>query len=410
MKINTRLIVTLFLGFASGLPLALSGSTLQLWFTTSGVSLLGLGLLNLVGIPYTYKFLWSPLMDRFQLPWFGRRRGWIILSQVGLIFILGVMAYLNPANHALALSLFALCLAFLSASQDIAVDAYRTDLLLPTELGAGNALYTTGYRVAVIISSGLAIALAGFLSWRFTYLLMTVLVTIGIIAAVVGPEPTYQYKSPLTLKAAVVEPFKAFLKIPYAYALLLFIVLYKLTDAFTLSLLGPFLSRALHFSLEEIGLVYKTTSLIATFVGLFLGAYFLKRLGTYRSLFYFGILQGLTALGFLILFNVGKNLPLMIASVFMENACSGMGTVAFVSFIMSLCDHRYTATQFALLSSLSAIGRVYIGPITGYIANTLGWKVFFCCGFFAAFPALILLIWLQNKLELIRDYSPVGEN
>lgn len=395
---NPTIFLVFLLGFSSGLPLALTGATLQFWYNAVGVSLVALGLVNLLGQPYTFKFVWSPLMDRFSWPLLGRRRGWMLFTQVMLIIFLIAMAFSDPDHHPIALGVLALCTAFFSASQDIAVDAYRTDVLTQHNVGIGNAFYTGGYRIAMLISGGVALILAGFFGFKFTYLCMAALMLIGVFATLLGREPICLHQ-PATMSEAITHPFKAFLQKPMAWFLLLFVLLYKLGDAFALSLLGPFLARTLEFSLQELGAIYKTTGLIATLIGVFAGGLLLNRLGLFRALLVFGFLQGASCLFFIVLVHAGKNYPLLFTAIAFENITSGMGTIAFLSFLMNLCDHRYTATQFALLSSLSAIGRVYIGPFAGLIAEHYGWTNYFIFGFLLSLPGLLLLWWIQNRVE-----------
>ncbi|MBI5447809.1 MAG: MFS transporter [Gammaproteobacteria bacterium] len=386
------------LGFSSGLPLALTGATLQFWYTAAGFSLVSLGLLNLVGQAYTFKFIWAPLMDRFKWPLFGRRRGWMLCTQILLIASLSAMAFVDPAEHPWRLALLGILTAFFSASQDIAVDAYRTDVLTTNNLGLGNAFFTTGYRLAVLVSGGIGLIFAGYLGFKVMYLLMAALMLLGVLGTLMGKEPICSH-TPKTLQEALIPPFKVFLQKPLAWIVLIFIVFYKLGDAFAFSLLGPFLMRTLHLSLQEIGTVYKTVGLLATLTGAFIGGVYLKRLGLYRALLIFGILQGVSTLFFILLTCSGKSYPLLIAAIVIENLTSGMGTIAFLSFLMHLCDHHYSATQFALLSSLSAVGRVYIGPFAGFFAERYGWADYFFMGFLLSLPGLFLLWWLKKRVK-----------
>jgi len=397
-RYSFQIILFLFLGFSSGLPLALTSSTLQFWYQTAGFSLVSLGLLSLLGQPYTFKFLWAPLMDRFAWLAWGRRRGWMLFTQMMIILLLIVMALLEPQHHPLLLGCVALATAFFSASQDIAVDAYRTDSLSSEEVGLGNALYTAGYRIAMLVSGGVVLILAGISGFQVMYGVMAGLMLIGVVATLLAKEPICK-RTPVSLREAVVNAFSVFFQKPMAWFLVLFVFFYKLSDAFSLSLLGPFLIRTLHLTLQELGVMYKTVGLISTLVGVFLGGFYLKRLGYYRALLYFGFLQALTGLFFIALIYVEKNYFLLITTIALENITSGLGTIAFLSFLMNLCDHRYTATQFALLTSLSTIGRVYIGPLAGLIAEYFGWMNYFLIGFLLCFPGLFLLYFIRNKVE-----------
>ena len=396
---NRRIGATLLLGFSSGLPLALVGGTLQAWFTVSGVDIVTIGFLGLVGQPYVYKFLWAPFMDRFVPPLFGRRRGWLLLTQIAVSAAIAAMALFNPAITPGALSALALVIAFLSASQDIAVDAYRTDVLQPRERGLGAAVSVGGYRMAMIVSGGLALILADHIGWSAMYLLMAAIMAIGVLGTLLGPEPEIAPSVPSSLAQAVLQPWQEFMARRAALALLLLIVLYKLGDAFAGSLTLAFLLRGAGFTLTEIGAVYKTVSLVATLVGAVFGGSLLASLGLYRALLLFGVLQAVSNLGFMWLALSGKSMVLMVSAVAFENFAGGMGTAAFVALLMALCDHRYTATQYALLSALSAIGRVFVGPAAGYLVTWLGWPDFFAATFATALPGLGLLWLLRDHIR-----------
>lgn len=407
--LNRRLLVTLFLGFSSGLPIALCTSTLQAWLTVSGVSLVTIGFATLIGQPYVYKFLWAPLFDRYLPPLLGRRRGWIMLLQIALAITMACMAMLDPRTHLMLIATLAFVLAFLSSSQDINIDAYRTDLLPPDERGLGAAMVTGGYRVAMLVSGGLALIFAGIYGWHTTYLLMAGLMIVQVLVTWWGPEPIAVPKPPATLTKAVVEPFKEFFSREAAVAILIFVVIYKLSDAFALTLGSTFLLRGLGFSLADVGTIYKTVGLGSTLVGVFVGGMLMKRLSLYRSLLYFGILQGVSNLAFMVLAMAGKSYPLLVGAVFLENFCGGLGTVAFLAFLMSLCDLRYTATQFAVLSALSAVGRVFVGPIAAVMVKELGWAEFYFWAAMIMVPALFLLIWLRPQVDNAQQMMLMSE-
>ena len=396
---NRRVTAVLLLGFASGLPLALTGSTLQAWFTVSGVDIVTIGFLGLVGQPYVYKFLWAPLMDRFVPPLMGRRRGWILVTQLALLLTILLMSGQNPAQEPLLIGLIALTVAFLSASQDIAIDAYRADVLRPEERGLGAAMSVGGYRIAMLVSGGLALILADQIGWQETYLIMAGLMGVGMLATWIGPEPERPAAVPPSMVAAVVEPLREFLSRRGALALLLLIILYKLGDAFAGTLSTAFLIRGAGFSPTDVGAINKGVGLFATLFGVFAGGTLLIRLGLFRSLLLFGALQAVTNLAFMVLAAVGKSYPIMVSAIFLENLAGGMGTAAFVALLMALCDHRYTATQFALLSALAAVGRVFVGPAAGYLVEAVGWFQFFFWTFIAALPGLLLLLALREQLE-----------
>jgi MFS transporter, PAT family, beta-lactamase induction signal transducer AmpG len=396
--LTPRLGVMLPLGFASGLPLALTGGTLQAWLTMANVELATIGLFAYVGLPYTLKFMWAPIMDRLVPPWLGRRRGWMILTQLGLAGALTVMALTGPTVMPHVFAAIALGVAFVSASQDIVFDAYRTDLLKPDERGLGVATWVMGYRLAMIVSGSVALVLADRIGWSMTYLCMAGLMLLGTVTILVSPEPTESQQGPRTMQEAVVGPLKEFFARPMALALLALIVLYKLGDAFAGALTTPFLIRGLEFSSTDVGVI-RAFGLGATILGAFIGGMFMPRLGLFRSLLIFGTLQALSNLSFLVLFWVGKDYAAMAFAVGFENLTGGMGTAAFVSLVMSLCDHRYTATQFALLSSVEAVGRVFLGWPAAKLVGAAGWGTFFFVTFLAALPGLWLLWRLRRPVE-----------
>lgn len=394
-----KLSVILLLGFSSGLPLALTGSTLQAWFTVSGVDIVTIGLMSLVGQPYAYKFLWAPLLDRFVPGSLGRRRGWMAITQIALVMLIASLGVFSPEANAGLIALVALFIAFMSATQDIAIDAYRADILSPNERGLGAALSVGGYRVAMLVSGGFALIMADHAGWVFTFVALAACMLIGLVATFWGAEPPHTEGAPTTLKAAVVEPFREFWGRKYALWLLAFLVLYKLGDAFAGMLTIAFLKRGVDFTLTEIGSVYKIVTLVSTLVGVFLGGVIMTRLSLWKSLFLFGLLQAITNLMFVWLAYVGKNFPIMVSAVTLENLAGGMGTAAFVAFLMSLCHHKYTATQFALFSALASVGRIFIAPIAGVVVDAVGWLEFFAWSALVGVPGLILLVALRRVIQ-----------
>jgi MFS transporter, PAT family, beta-lactamase induction signal transducer AmpG len=395
--LNPRVMTVLFLGFSSGFPLALSGGTLQAWLTVEDVDIKTIGLFSLVGLPYTLKFLWSPLMDRFVVPIFGRRRGWIALSQLALIGLILGMSVTSPQNGLWFLALLAFCLTFVSASQDVAIDAYRTEVLRERERGMGAAVSVTGYRIAMLVSGALALILSEYLGWRATYMLMALIMSIGVVAVWLGPEPEDPGTPPASMKDAVEGPFKEFFSRTGVWSLLALIILYKLGDAFAGSLTTTFLIRGVNFSVGEVGAINKGMGLASTIIGALFGGVLMARLRLFKSLLIFGILQAVSNLSFMVLALVGKSYPLMIFTIAFENLAGGMGTAAFVAFLMVLCNHNYTATQFALLSALASLGRVFVGPLSGVLVEGMGWTVFFFTTFLFALPGLVLL-WIMREV------------
>ena len=405
--LNLRVATVLFLGFSSGLPLALSGGTLQAWLTVEDVDIKTIGLFSLVGLPYTLKFLWSPLMDRFVVPIFGRRRGWIALSQLTLIGLILGMSITSPQNGLWFLALLAFCLTFVSASQDVAIDAYRTEVLRERERGIGAAVSVTGYRIAMLVSGALALILSEYLGWRVTYMLMALIMSIGVVSVWLGPEPEDPGTPPTSMKDAVEGPFREFFSRPGVWSLLALIVLYKLGDAFAGSLTTTFLIRGVNFSVGEVGAINKGMGLASTIIGALFGGVLMARLRLFRSLLIFGILQAVSNLSFMVLALVGKSYPLMIFTIAFENLAGGMGTAAFVAFLMVLCNHNYTATQFALLSALASLGRVFVGPLSGVLVDGMGWTAFFFSTFLFALPGLVLL-WIMR--EVVRNTETAKES
>ncbi|HEX6002793.1 MAG TPA: MFS transporter [Burkholderiales bacterium] len=396
---SPRIAAVLLLGFASGLPLALTAGTLQAWLAVDGVDIKTIGLFTLVGQPYTYKFLWAPLMDRYTPPFLGRRRGWLLITQLALLGAIAFMGTLDPRESPWLLAAVAFGIAFLSASQDIVFDAYRTDVLRDAERGPGAAISVLGYRVAMLVSGGGALVLADqWLGWNAMYFLMAALMGVGLVATWFAPEPEEPARAPESLARAIAEPLQEFFARDGAWLLLVLIVLYKLGDAFAGSLTTAFLIQGAGFSATAVGAVNKALGLAATIVGALVGGAWMLKLGLYRALLVFGLLQAVTNLGFMLLAVVGHNYALMVSVVGLENLCGGMGTAAFVALLMSLCDKRFSATQYALLSALAAVGRVYVGPASGVLVSALGWAPFFFFTFLIALPGIALLWLMRSQL------------
>ncbi len=497
-----RLLVVTLLAFASGLPLALTGQAMQAWLSVEHVDIATIGFLSIVGLPYTFKFLWAPLMDRFDLPLLGRRRGWLVLTQLALAAALWWMAGTSPSAATRSFALIAVLVAFVSASQDVVIDAYRTDLLRPHERGLGASLTVTGYRIAMILSGGIAFiwvdpTQGGGWTWPEVYRFMAALMVaaaalsllalprlkhaavpssaarqdvLGFIAVLVavgigfivserfGPPiadallapfwsgsampPALQKKwvdllalvlgmlftLPLAAAAAKLARFETLLgglrnyfAQESALAFLAFIVLYKLGDAFAGALMTPFLLQAVHFTQAEVGVANKVLGLWFSIGGALLGGALMLRIGLWRALLGFGVLQMLSNLGFWWLAVNGKGVlpgltlpafdwwfvklsePTIVDGGLMlviacENITGGMGTAAFLAFLMSLCNQRFTATQFALLSAFASVGRVWVGPLAGVLAESIGWPSFFIVSTFAALPALFMLWWLRRPV------------
>lgn len=394
-----RMTIVLLLGFASGLPLGLTGTTLQAWYAAEGVNIKTIGfVVALVGQPYAFKFFWAPVVDKWQWAAWGRYKVGILVMQFLMIGLLCQMALYSPIMHPAALLWVAFGVAMASATQDIAIDAYRTELLPTEERGLGSAFAVTGYRLAMIVSGGVALFLADTLGFQTTYLIMALCLSVGVMAIVLAPNVHLAKEYKLSWGAAIVDPFKKFLSKPQALSLLLLVVLYKLGDAFAGILTTTFLLRDLNLSLTEVGWLNKIVGLIATIAGALLGGWWLKHLRLYQALMIFGILQMVSNLSYALLAVTGHQPVLTASAIALENLCGGMGTAAFLAFIMALCDKGYTATQFALLSALSAVGRIYVGPVAGIAVEQIGWGLFFLSSTFVSLPGLYLLAKLKTTL------------
>ena len=398
---NRRVAAALTLGFASGLPFNLSQSTLQAWLASLDVSLKTIGWLTWVGMPYLFKFVWAPLLDRFVPPFLGRRRGWILMFQAGIALTVAVLGLQAPNEAIYAVAALALLLSFLSASQDIVVDAYRTDTLRAPERGLGSTAAQLGWRIATLLSGAFALILSKFLGWRDTYFLMAVLAAATMVLTVLAPEPERAVVPPRTLRAAVIEPLRELLGRPGALALLGLVVLYKVGDAAALSLSTAFLIKGVGFSAAEVGAVAKTTSIAAILVGTTIGGLVYARLGLYRSLLIFGVLQAATNLLYSWLAVAGRDFAVMITAVGFDNLAGAMGATVFGAFMMALCNMRFSAFQFAALSALASLARVVIGPIAAALVQRIGWPEFFVVTFLCGLPGLVLLRALRERVTAI---------
>ncbi|BAN99649.1 ampG-like permease [Plautia stali symbiont] len=395
--------VLLLLGFASGLPLALTAGTLQAWMTVENVDLKTIGFFSLVGQAYVFKFLWSPMMDRYTSPFLGRRRGWLLVTQLALIAGIVAMGFMQPSRDLTLLAALAVLVTFCSASQDIVFDAWKTDVLPPEERGSGAAITVLGYRLAMLISGGLALWLADrYLGWQATYWLMALLMVPGLIATLLAREPEAPVREPHSLRQAVAFPLKDFFQRNNAWLLITLIILYKLGDTFAASLTTTFLIRGVGFSAGDVGLVNKTLGLLATIIGALYGGVLMQRLSLFRALMIFGVLQAVSNFAYWLLAVTPPHLWSMASAVFIENLCGGMGTAAFVALLMTLCNKSFSATQFALLSALSAVGRVYVGPAAGWLVELWGWPVFYAFTVVAAVPGLLLLWACRGTLQAMQ--------
>ena len=409
--LRPRLLIILALGFASGLPLALTFGTLTFWLAEEGISKGAIGLFALVGTAYTLKFLWSPLMDQLSLPlltrWLGRRRGWMLACQIVLMVTMIGLGQTDPTVDIGLMALWAVALAFASASQDIVIDAYRVEILTEQEQGAGAAMIVFGYRVGMLISGAGALYIASVAPWSVVYSAMAGAMGLGVLATLLAPEPasvavpaavgSAVERAAAWLKRAVAEPFLEFLSRPGWLAFLAFVLLYKLGDAAVGVMTSP-LYVELGFSKTEVAEVVKVFGLIATLVGAFLGGLMVARWGLLPALWVCGILQLFSNLGFAGLAMAGHDVTALAAVIAFENLAGGMGTTAFVAFLAALCNRNYTATQYALLSSLMAVARTFIAAPGGFVAEQVDWTVYFVLTAVIAVPGLLLIVLLQRRL------------
>jgi MFS transporter, PAT family, beta-lactamase induction signal transducer AmpG len=391
-----RMLVVAVMGFVSGLPLLLTGSVLQAWMKEAGVDLATIGWFALVGLPYTLKFVWAPLFDRYVPLALGRRRGWLLLVQLALIGAMVLLAGSSPATRPLGVALAALLVTFFSASQDIVVDAYRREVLADDEQGLGAALAVNGYRLGMLLASGGGLILADHWAFPTVYLFMAACMLVGVATTLFAPEPGAPAGRPRSLREAVIDPFVDYFERPDAVVILLFILLYKIGDAMAAHMTTPFYLDV-GFTKTEIGAVVKLFGFWATVLGGLGGGVLILRLGIVRALWGFGVLQGLSTAAFALLALAGPDLRALTAVIAFENLSSGLGTSAYVAFMATLTNRRFTATQYALLSSLMGIPRVLAAAPTGWLAAELGWVVFFLGCALAALPGLWVLGWLQRR-------------
>ena len=390
MIFNRRMLVSLLMGFSCGLPLLLTISVLQAWMKDEGVDLTVIGLFALVGLPYTLKFLWAPIFDRFTLPLLGRRRGWLLIAQLALTLAIAGLGMTDPVGNPWMVAFAAFLVTFFSASQDIVVDAYRREDLSDEELGLGSSLYINGYRTGMLLASGPGLILADHMPFSMVYLLMAACMLPGIVTTLLTPEPDVPAGTPKTLQEAVIEPLVEYFSRRGAVLILAFILLYKIGDTMASAMTTPFYLD-IGFTKSQIGTVVKLFGFGATMAGGLIGGIAMLRLGINRSLWIFGVLQALSTAGFAILAQAGNVLSLLAAVIAFENLSSGMGTAAYAAFMASITNKKFTATQYALLSSLMGVPRVLASAPTGFMAKHLGWDAFFIFCALIAIPGLLLL-------------------
>ena len=401
-----KMAALIFLGFASGLPFYLTSTTLQAWMTQANVDLTTIGIFSLVGLPYSLKFLWAPLLDRYVPPFLGRRRGWLLITQILLLLGIAAMSLHDPRMGLQALAFNAIFIAFFSATQDVAGDAYRTDVLHHREMGAGAAIWVLGYRIALLLTGALAFVLADRMPWPTVYLILSSLMLVGIIASFLAPEPELRDAPPTTLADAVVLPFNEFFTrsgMTRGFLILLFIVLYKYSDSLVSVMGTPFLIQA-GYTQTEIGVIRGGAGLIATIVGVIAGGGLLAKIGINKSLWVVAVLQALSNLGYYALSVMDENRTWLLGVIIVENFIMGLATAALLAFMMMMCNKRFSATQFALLSSLVAASRDILTAPSGGIAEATGWPTFFLISIAAGIPALLMLAFIAPW----RQENPIG--
>jgi PAT family beta-lactamase induction signal transducer AmpG len=395
------------LGFSSGLPLLLTGATLAIWMKEAGISNTAIGLFVLVGLPYNLKFLWAPVIDHLRLPYLtrrlGRRRSWTVLIQLCLMVSVLWLGSLDPVQEVGAMAVAALGVAFLSASQDIVIDAYRIESLTQREQGTGSAMTQVGYRFGLLAAGAGALHLAESIDWFWVYGTEALLVTVGLAAILSGPEPAAnreREESHATVKAwlgaAMIAPFTDFTGRRGWVVILLFILLYKFGDAFAGAMANPFYVE-MQFTKGEIANISKIFGMVATLLGVFLGGLMVYRLGILKSLLWAGILQMLSNLMFAVQAAAGHELGLLAVTIGIENLSGGMGSAAFVAYLSALCSVNHTATQYALLSSFMAVGRTVLSASSGWLADSVDWVSFFVVSTVVALPGLLLLVWMMRR-------------
>lgn len=391
---STRMLAVLFLGFSSGLPLFVMLYLMQAWLAKGGVDIKQLGLFALVGFPYTFKFLWAPFMDRFSLGPLGRRRGWMALTQLALFLIIGGIGTLDPRTQLSLIVLAAGAMTFVSASQDIVIDAYRREILEDAEQGLGAAVSVNAYKAAGLVPSALGLVLADTLPWAAVFWIVGAFMLPGLICTLLAPEPAVYGAPPRNMREAIIEPFREFVKrdgLAKAAVIVGFILLYKIGDSMATALATKFYLD-IGFSTTQIGLAANATGLWASLAGGIVGGLWMVKLGINRALWVFGVLQAVAILGFAWLAEVGPNQFLLAGVIGFESFASlGLGAAALVAFISRSTDPRYTATQYALFSSLAAVPRTFMNSITGFIVAETGWFLFFIVCFVLAIPAMMML-------------------
>ena len=405
---NKRMLICIFTGFSSGLPLFVLYQLVPGWLRDEGVSLTEIGLFSLIGIPYVWKFIWSPLLDRYSLPVLGRRRSWMLLTQVLLLLSIAAFGFINPVMDIWSVAYLAAAVAFFSASQDIVLDAYRRELLAEHELGLGNSIHVQAYRLSGLVPGSLAFILADHMAWQSVFIIVAVFMLVGVALTLFIKEINNEHITPKTLQDAVVLPFKDFISrkgVKSALQILAFLFLYKLGDSMATALQTPFFID-LGFSKTEIGVVAKTASLIAMTIGLIVGGLVMIKLSINRALWLFGVVQIVSILGFAALAEIGHNTYALAITMGFEYLGVGLGTAAFTAFIARATNPAFAATQFALFTALTALPRTFANATTGVIVEQIGWTSFYFVCTALAIPGMVMLL----KVAPWSDNIKVNEN
>ncbi len=395
-----RMLTMLLIGYSAGLPLLLIGSTLQAWMTNEGVDLTAIGMVSLLGLPYVLKFLWAPFLDRFSLPFLGRRKGWMLLFQILIVVSIFGLSMTHPRTDLTMVCVWSFLMALFSASQDVVLDAYRREILPDEELGLGSSLYVNGYRLAMLVSGAFALFLADQIPWSDVYRWMAILMAPSLLFTLIAPKENQHIKIPDNLKVAVIGPLKDFFTRKGAWIMLLFILLYKVGDSMASNMTTPFILD-IGYSKTDIATVAKTFGMAATMLGGVLGGIMMLKFNMRYSLTVFGILQAVSTLGFAVLPSMSHGIAALALVIAFENLASGMGTAAYAAYMASLTNKQFTATQYALLSALMGVPRVILASPTGWMSKVMGWEMFFVVCTFMALPGLLLLVAVF-KLEKTR--------
>ena len=397
---SPKMLLLMALGAASGFPNQITESVLQAWLKDVHVSNAQIGIFSYVALPYLLKALWAPLLDRYSLPPFGRRRGWLLLAQGLLVGMLLLLALQDPALSLAGVAACALAIVFLSATQDIVIDAYRTDVASAEERGPAVMVATIGYRAAAYVAPAVALVVADYYGWRPALMVLAAMMACFLAAGLLAPEPIRRSPPPASLRESILLPLRELLGSRGARALVVLVMVFKLGDAFSLKLFTPFMMDV-GFSKTEIGVVIKIIWVAAAIGGSVLGGIWMVRLGLLRAMLTFGVMQAASNLAYFALALAGKNYPVMYAAVTIEHLTHAMGNVAVVALMMSLCDVRFSAFQYALLSTLSQLPRYGLGWPAGWVADHAGWPAYYVVSFLLGLPGLATVWWLRDRIRAI---------